>query len=366
MMTFGESGFSTEDLEGASDELLQQLDIGDLDAFLRDLDLPMDTSFGDLVMRLISGDGFDAGELLEFAGKLFFGQWASNQAILMQILLLVVGFAVLKNFAEVFDKSYISNVCFLLIYCLLMVLLMKSLLILNVIVGDTITTVIDFMTAFIPVFATTMILVNGDATAVGFYQMGFLIVYLLQWILGYFLVPFVKVYVIFGLLNYTLEEERFSKLTELLESAVSWVLKVLTSVVLGVSIIKNAIAPLADSFTRATLRKSLAFIPGIGSTLTAASDLFLASGSIIRNGVGMAAVVVLVLLCLTPLVKIGCMTFLYRVLAALVEPLADRRVSGAMQVVAKGGGLLFRILTTCVVMIFITVAMTTLLGQKMM
>ena len=151
-------------------------------------------------------------------------------------------------------------------------------------------------------------------------------------------------------------------MTDLLENMVSWALKILTSIVLGLNIIKNAIAPVTDTFARQTLRKSLAFVPGIGSTLSAASDLFLAASEVIRSGIGAAALVVLVLLVAVPLSKVGIMTFFYRVLAAFVEPVADKRISNAILVAAKGGGMLFRILTNCAILIFITVAMTTLIG----
>lgn len=346
-------------------ELMEALDVSELDELMEEADLPEDMSFGDLVMDLLEGDGTAWDAIGFYIYHIFFGQWQENRSFLVQILFLVVGFALLKNFARVFDQGYVSQVCFLLVYCLLMVLLMRSLFVLNEVVSDTINTVIDFMTAFIPVFATTMVLVSGDATAAGFYQMGFLVIYILQWVLGYFLVPFVRIYVLVGLINQIMDEAPFGKLSELMSTGILWCLKLVTSLVLGLNIIKNAIAPLQDSLTRSTLRRSLSLIPGVGSTLSAASDLFLASGGIIRNGVGMAALVALVGICAVPLIKLIGMTFLYKLLGAVVEPVADKRVSGALHVVSSGSSMLFRILTTCIILIFLTVAMTTLLGQQM-
>lgn len=346
-------------------ELLGELDVSEIDDLLGKMNLPEDMSFGDLVMALIEGEDTAWDSIFSYIYNIFFGQWQENKSFLIQILFLVVGFALLKNFAQVFDRGYVSQVCFLLVYCLLMVLLMRSLFVLNEIVSDTINTVIDFMTAFIPVFATTMVLVSGDATAAGFYQMGFLIIYILQWVLGYVLVPFVRIYVLVGLMNQIMDDAPFGKLSELMSTGILWCLKLVTSLVLGLNIIKNAIAPLQDSLTRNTLRRSLSLIPGLGSTLSAASDLFLASGGIIRNGVGMAALVVLVVICAVPLIKLICMTFLYKLLGAVVEPVADKKISGALHVVSNGSSMLFRILTTCIILIFLTVAMTTLLGQQM-
>ena len=348
----------------AVDRLFSSLDLSGIEDALRGSDGWGDLRFEQIVEKLISGEYDISQGLGQMVWQFFWGEWETNRKYLIYILLLTIAFSLLKNFAQVFEQSYISNVCFLLVYALLMVLLMKSVLLLDQVVQQTIAVVLDFMTAFVPVFATTVVVAGGDATAMGFYELGFLVVYLVQWILADGLVPLIRIYVVMGLLNYVMEEGRFSKLTDLLENMVSWALKILTSVVLGLNIIKNAIAPVTDTFARQTLRKSLAFVPGIGSTLSAASDLFLAASDVIRSGIGAAALVVLVILVAVPLSKVGIMTFFYRVLAAFVEPVADKRISNAILVAAKGGGMLFKLLTNCAILIFITVAMTTLIGCR--
>lgn len=346
------------------EELLGGLDLTGINESLGTLDDLWDISFGELVVDVIRGKADFMEELGKVCYQILFGQWEANKNYLVYILLLAVSFSLLKNFAQVFEKSYISNVCFLLIYALLVVLLMKSMMILDVITERAVGTVIDFMTAFIPVFATTVVVSNGDATAMAFYELGYLIVYVIQWILSRGIVPLVRMYVVMGLLNYIVEGGRFSKLTDLIENLISWAMKVITSFVLGLNIIKNAIGPVTDSFARQTLRKSLAFIPGIGSTLTAVSDLFLAAGNVIKNGIGVAALIVLILLMVAPMLKVGIMAMFYRILAVFVEPIADKRISNAILIVAKGGNMLFKVLTTCTILVFITVAMTTMLGGR--
>lgn len=344
------------------EELLGSIDFTGIDQALSGVEGLSKISFGDLVWKLLTGQGQPTEELGRWLWNILVGEWEANKNYLVYILLLAVAFSLLKNFALVFEKSYVSNVCFLLVYGLLMVLLMKSVLILNGVVGEAIGVVIDFMTAFIPVFATTVVVSRGSATAMGFYELGFLVVYVVQWVLSCGMIPMIRMYVVMGLLNYVVEEGRFSKLTDLLENIISWALKLLTSIVLGINIIKNAIAPAGDTFARQTLRKSLAFVPGIGSTLTAVSDMFLAAGDVIRGGIGATALVVLIAIVVVPMTKVGVMVMFYRVLAVFVEPVADKRISNAILIASKGGSMLFRILSTCVILVFLTVAMTTLLG----
>ena len=188
------------------EELLGSIDFTGIDQALSGVEGLSKISFGDLVWKLLTGQGQPTEELGRWLWNMLVGEWEANKNYLVYILLLAVAFSLLKNFALVFEKSYVSNVCFLLVYGLLMVLLMKSGLILNGVVGEAIGVVIDFMTAFIPVFATTVVVSRGSATAMGFYELGFLVVYVVQWVLSCGMIPMIRLYVVMGLLNYVVEE----------------------------------------------------------------------------------------------------------------------------------------------------------------
>ena len=79
----------------------------------------------------------------------------------------------------------------------------------------------------------------------------------------------------------------------------------------------------------------------------------------------MAALVVLVVICAVPLIKLICMTFFVQIAGAVVEPVADKENFRRAACGFQRQQYAFRILTTCIILIFLTVAMTTLLGQQM-
>lgn len=87
-------------------------------------------------------------------------------------------------------------------------------------------------------------------------------------------------------------------------------------------------------------------------------QIFLSSGLVIKNGIGAAALIVLVLLCAVPFLKMACLAVLYRILAAVLEPVADKRISGGMNGVANGGMLYLKILSTCLMLFFLTIALS--------
>ena len=47
----------------------------------------------------------------------------TGKTILVEVVLLAAGFSMLKNFSGTFEKNYVSDICFLLVYGVLCVLL---------------------------------------------------------------------------------------------------------------------------------------------------------------------------------------------------------------------------------------------------
>ena len=106
-------------LDGLSDEM----DYGKLDTYLKDYRMEQ-VSFSGLVEELMQ-DGVSTawGEHVFSAIKTsLVGEIAANRKMLLEIVLLAFCFSVLKNFAGAFHASYISELCFLLVYCVMAVI----------------------------------------------------------------------------------------------------------------------------------------------------------------------------------------------------------------------------------------------------
>ena len=100
-------------------------------------------------------------------------------------------------------------------------------------------------------------------------------------------------------------------------------------------------------------------IPGIGDAGSSVTDMVLGSAMLIKNGIGAAALVVLLLLCLIPLAKLGIMMAAYYLLAAVLQPISDERITGCLAGVGCGMKLLFQTICMVLVLFLLTVALTT-------
>ena len=75
----------------------------------------------------------------------------------------------------------------------------------------------------------------------------------------------------------------------------------------------------------------------------------------------MAALIVLVLICLIPLMKLAVIMAAYYVLAAVLQPVSDERITECLSGMGNGVKLLFQAVFTMLVLFFLTIALTTAL-----
>ena len=73
-------------------------------------------------------------------------------------------------------------------------------------------------------------------------------------------------------------------------------------------------------------------------------------------GVGLAAVVVLLVLGSVPLVKIFCFYLVYKVLLALIQPISDKRILNGIQGAVDSAGVLLRASATSIILAVLSIA----------
>lgn len=345
--------------EETLDSYLAELDFSGINEALRGQESTADLDFRELVEMLLNGEEMDKGKLFLDVLSMVFEEIASFRGRMAQIVFLCIVFAILHNFANVFENPTVTRISFYMVYMLLLALLMNSFFVIRDITTEVISEMMIFLKVLIPTFAISMAFSGQVTTAAGFYEMTFLLIYGMEWLMQYLILPAIQIYVALELMNYLTEEEMVSRMTELLRSAVLWVMKLLFTVVVGINVVQNLLTPVIDTFKSSLITKTAGMLPGLGTSLSAVTEIMVGSGIVIKNGVGLAAVFVLLLLCAGPLVKIGVMSFLYKLLAAVIQPVTDKRMVGCISSAGEGGRLLGKVVVTTTVMFLVTIAMVT-------
>ncbi len=353
----------TDDLKNGSlmiqeetQDLLANLGLSDLDAYMRQEDLGQLTFSGlirDLMRNGLSVSFSSIGKKL---GQILIRDYKENRAVLIQILLLAAAFSLLLQMTSSIQKNYISNLGFLGVYLILMMLILRLFLLMTGIVEQFFTKIVEFMQMLQPVFCVSMVFSTGSISAGAYYQLLLLIIYCIDAVFAKVLLPVVQVQLVLQLVNHMMEEQRFSRIAGLLADIVHWCVKILATAVIGLNIVQGLLAPGMDGLKRSTVVDAVRVIPGFGQIMNSVTEILAGSAMLIKNSVGVAALIVLLVISFLPLVKIAVFLLLYRGLAALMEPVSDQRFCAAVAALGQSAGLYLKLMFYAVLLFFLTTA----------
>lgn len=336
---------------------MEGLEFDDIDKELEELFPGEKMDFGETVGQILSGDLSGSADLLKrlCADQLTYA-FRVNKDSLIHMLLIALIAAIFTKFADVFYSRQISDISFYILYMLMIALCLNAFQSAAKWTEDGIRLLIDFMKALCPVYFVAVSVSKGSITAAAFYNLILFLICLIELLIVSFLLPVVHIYMMMKVLNYLSEEEYLSRFTELIETVVSWTLKTLLACVIGLNTIQGLIMPAVDSVKRSAVAKGVEAIPGIGDAVSGTGEVILGTAVVVKNGVGVAGAIICFALCIAPLVQIGVMVLFYKLSAALVQPVADKRLTGCIGGMAEGCHLLMRMIFTSGLLFLLTIA----------
>lgn len=334
-----------------TEELLKEINLADVQKMLDDFMGADSFSMKEALIKLTRGErAFSKEAVQEFVYRFFFYQLDQEKELFVKLILLILLSAVFTSFAEVFENNQIGDISFFVVYLLFFTILMDSFSKMSSSLEKTISWMTEMMKGLAPAYYMTVCVASGAASAVVFYEGVLLMVWGIQWLLLTVLLPASGMYVLLQLVNSLSREEMLGKMAELLNTAVSWGLKSLLAAVVGLQIIRNLVAPVMDSVKRGLLSKAAGALPGVGNAVNMVTELVVTSAVLVRNCLGVVILVVFVLIGAGPMLHYGILSLLYRLLAAVAQPVSDRRMVRALGTMGEGCALLLRILFTAEVL----------------
>lgn len=333
------------------ERLFQELDLTQVQELLDSMVPEKSFSVSETVKKIMAGETVLSKETLqEYLRGLFFAEYLQMKDMILKILMLVIAGAVFLNFSSVFSNAQISEVGFYATYLMLFVLLVNLFQRLSMDLADTLEWMTEFMKSLMPSYLIAVTAASGVSSAAVFYEGVILLVWMIQWVLLAVLLPAVNLYVLLELVNHLSREEMLSKMAELVETVTGWGLKTMLGMVVGLQVVKNLVAPILDTLRRSVIGKTAGAIPGIGNAVNMVTELVLSSAVLVRNSLGTAVLLALVLAGVRPVLKYAGMSLVFRLLAALCQPISDRRMVRALGTMGEGCSVLMRILLTAQVL----------------
>ena len=341
-------------------ELPDYLELSELEEKLRGMTDFSDLSFSDLVLELLQGklpSGISG--LWREVWRLLFSYLGGQKQLAVQILLIALFSAVCTNFIRVFENSQIADISFYMMYLLIGTLLIGAFAEMQSLTVNTLKSLFQFVTLLLPAYVVTIVFSAGSVSALGFYELTLLSVHILQLLFIKMVLPLIRIYVVFLFFNQLTQEDLFSQASEFLKTLLEWILKTTTAILVGLQTIQCLVAPAVDTLKNSTAHRIVKALPGVGGLMDSAAETIAGSALVIKNAVGVAGMIVVLLICLLPFFKLGLSVLLFRLLCALLQPISEKRMVDCIRSFSDGVMLLMKTMLAGLAVFLVSLAMIT-------
>lgn len=353
-----EEGSETDILQDEiQDALLAEFDFNEIEKNLDRMFPQEKISFSDVFSALMSGNMTETIRIfLRFLIDQISYEFDYNRRSLVFVLMTALTAAVFSNFAGAFKSRQISDISFYIMYMLLITLCLTSFRISAEGLEDRLNALVDFMRVLCPSYFLAVAFASGSVTSLFFYNVILFLIYVVELVIVRFLLPVVNIYIMVRVLGNLTGEDFLSEFADLIRKAVSWILKTLLICVVSVNVVQGLLAPAIDAVKRSALTRTAEALPWVGNAVGGVAEVVLGTAVLIKNGIGMAGAVITIAICAVPILQMLIMAFMYKLAAALVQPVSDKRITTCISGISEGYEIMVKVIFTAGLLFMITIA----------
>ena len=333
-----EDTLTEEEWKEALEEQWNLIDMAELEQFYASLqqqtiiDQP---SFRAVVESILDGQTFGGAESIgQVAMNILRAQMPGVIAVFVQMMVLTILCAFLQR---MHPDSSVHPFASYVIYIVAVSLLVAQMMHWAMVVRDTVTQLANLTGMLLPLMVT-MLTMTGSVSISTMFQPSFsLFLGSVPAIATQWAMPVTLFAVAVGLVSCMSHHTKLDELGLLAGSTVKWSWAAVATVFTGLITLQGGAATALDGLSIRTAKFTInSLVPVVGSMFTDSMDTLIACSSLLRNGIGIAGLLMIASLCLVPAVQLLVAMLGMRLGAALLAPIADTKVPDMLKVCAMG------------------------------
>lgn len=330
-----------------------QIDYTELQKTVEEM-LPSDfpISFEQLVKQLLGGELDGLGGVGQAIGSWLWKSVSFPVEHGIRLLFLILFSALFSNLSKAFSREGTSHIGFLCVYLLMAVHAASGFATALSTTTEGMENLCGFVGILLPMYCMSIAVVTGSVTAAGYYQGTAFLLTFFEFLARYCLLPLTQAYLMLAFASCMQKKPVFKRLLELIVHLFSWIRKTLLGIALALGAVQGILAPAIDGLKRTAVVQSATVIPGVGDLFGGAWETVMGAGVVLKNSIGLAGVVFLFLIVALPLLKLAMQYLIYRLLAAVTEPVTQEMTEQFLHYVGTAQKLLMETLALGV-MIFL-------------
>jgi len=340
---------------------LDNLNIKELELVLEDLIRENEEyfpkmNFKEYILSIIGGEvNLDIENMLKGIIRAFINEIYNNLSLIIQILVVTIACSILMNLQSSFEKDNIAQLGQYACYIILSMMIINSFVMAIDLAKVTVVRMVNFMEVLVPILLALLTAVSGIGTRFLFNPVIIGAVNVIGNMIKTLVFPLIFFTFIVGIISNISQRTQFSKLSQLLRQIVVVLLGVSFTIFIAIITIYG-IGSNVDGITIRTAKYAVDnFIPIIGKFLSDAVETVVGGSAILKNGLGMVGLIVLFLIILFPAIQIFVLIFVYKLIAALVQPIVADNILACLDGVSKDLTMVLVGIISAATMFFITI-----------
>ncbi|MCY7917619.1 stage III sporulation protein AE [Bacillus vallismortis] len=320
------------------------------------------------LLEFINGDkSFSPQEWLKALFSYLFHEVLANGKLLGTLILLTIFCVILQLLQNAFQQSTVSKVAYSIVYMVLIILALNSFHVAINYATEAIQTMTSFILALIPLLLALLASSGGVVSAAFFHPVILFLMNTSGLLIQNIVMPLIFLSAILSIVSTMTEQYKVTQLANLLRNIAIGALAVFLTIFLGVISVQGASAAVTDGITLRTAKFITGnFIPVLGRMFTDATDTVISASLLLKNTVGILGVAILICIAAFPAIKVLSLAFIYKLAAAILQPLGGGPVITCLDVISKSVIYIFAALAIVSLMFFLSLTVIITAGNLTM
>jgi stage III sporulation protein AE len=352
------------------EEQLDLFNTKELDSLLEDVlgnnNLMPKMSFKEYLSKFLKGEMIiDGKSFIKSIANKFIEEIKINLGFLSKILIIALISALLTNIQSTFENASVASFANYVTYILIAILVIGSFYQLMETVKITINSMIEFMEILLPILLTFLVLTGGPNTKLIFHPMILGTVNIIGIVVKSVILPLINFSFIISILSNLSERAELRKLSEFGNQIVTFIISAAFTVFVGIITI-HGLSTKIDGISIRTAKFAVdRFVPVVGGFLSDAVETVIGSSAILKNGIGIIGLFIIIFITILPLIKIGTLLLIYKIVGVVIEPIVSKNISNFFSDVSKTLLLILISMVSVAMMFFITITIIVDTGNSL-
>jgi stage III sporulation protein AE len=353
-----------DELEKGLENVLDSLSISEFQKAVDSVTAePIDVK--DTVLKLARGEiTWDFGKLLESLGNSLLSALTGSLWRITRVLVPAVLCGILMHMRGAFARDAVAEISRYVCFLLVAIFMVQDLTEHIALAQRTIDLLSGAMQNLFPLLLTLLAAVGGTASAAFFQPAVVAASGTMTSLIRNVTMPFAVGAAVLIILDHVSEKLHVSRLASLFKQMANWTLGVSFTVFIGVTMVQGLGTAAVDGVSIRTAKYAIDnFVPIVGGMFADTVDTLVGCSLLIKNALGTTGLMVLVGICISPMIQSLCAVLIYRLSAAILQPVAESSIVDCLYDFSNVLMLLFIIQLSISAMFLLLIAQMLVVGN---